>query len=332
LPEAHNLLGQIAAQEGDIDEAMEHYRTAIALDDGYADPFLNAAELMLHPIRDFDGAIELCDEVLEFVDTNEEIVDAMLLKFDALLGKGETDAARRLLEALPEGPYEQPGQAFLVGRAFFEVGAVDRAEPHLLDALREEPNSPDVRYYLGLVCDTRGDWRAATEHLLACRALEKDLPPPPWSLPREAFERTVQRVIQGLPQEVARSLDGALVVVEDLPGAEVVVDGIDPRMSVLVEGAGDDALPGRPVRVFVYQRNVERNCGGIEDLDDELTFALTEEVKAATTRAITPRPPPEPRRSSATQSPRAPSEVRDKERDRPVDDDRAPRPRNKKSN
>ncbi|MFO0606298.1 MAG: tetratricopeptide repeat protein [Polyangiales bacterium] len=333
-PEAHNLLGQVAAQEGEVDDAMEHYRTAMALDDGYVDPFLNAAELMLHPLHDFDGAIELCDEVLEFVEGGEEVVDAMLLKFDALLGKGEADDARRLLDALPEGPYEQPGQSFLVGRAFFEAGAAERAEPHLLDAMRAEPDSPDPRYYLALVCDARGDWRASTEHMLACRSLERELPAPPWALPRGAFERAVARALQGLAPELAAPLDGAIVVVDDAPGVEAVVDGVDPRAPALVEGVGDDAQPGRPGRVFVYQRNVERNCGGVEDLDDELAHTLTEEVKAATTRAITPRPPPEPRRPQPAQParPAAPAEARDKDRERAADDDRAPRPRNKKSN
>ena len=39
-PEAHNLLGFVAAQEGDSEEALEHYRQAMALDDGYIDPML----------------------------------------------------------------------------------------------------------------------------------------------------------------------------------------------------------------------------------------------------------------------------------------------------
>lgn len=323
-PEAHNLLGQVAAQEGEADDAMEHYRTAMALDDGYVDPFLNAAELMLHPIRDYDGAIELCDEVLEFVDTNDEIVDAMLLKFDALLGKGDDEAAKRLLDALPDGPYEQPGQSFLVGRALFEAGHVERAEPHLQDAMRAEPDSPDPRYYLALVCDVRGDWGAATEHMLACRALDRALPPVAWALPREQFERSVARALQGLPPERLKSLDGAIVVVDDSPGVEAVVDGIDPRAPVLIEGVGDDAQPDRPGRVFVYQRNLERGCGGVEDLDDELAHTLAEELEAATTRAVTPRPPPEPRR----QPQRAPGDGRERAND---DDRTPPRPR-KKSN
>ncbi len=32
----------------------------------------------------------------------------MLLKVDALLGKGATDEARKMLAMIPDGPYENP--------------------------------------------------------------------------------------------------------------------------------------------------------------------------------------------------------------------------------
>jgi predicted Zn-dependent protease with MMP-like domain len=159
--------------------------------------------------------------------------------------------------------------------------------------------------------------------MLACRALDRNLPPAAWALPREQFERSVARALQGLPPELVKSLDGAIVVIDDSPGVEAVVDGVDPRAPVLIEGVGDDAYADRPGRVFVYQRNIERNCGGVEDVDEELGLALSEELKAATTRALTPRPPPEPRR----QVQRAPGDARERANDDPT----PPRPR-KKSN
>ncbi len=279
-PEAHNVLGQVAAQEGEFDDAMEHYRTAMALDDGYPDPMLNAAELLISPLQDYEGAIELCDEVLEFVDTREEVVDAMLLKVDALLARGDDDDARRVLDALPEGPYEQPGQSFLVGRARFEVGDAEQAAAHLLDALREDPRNPDAHYYLGLVRDQLRDWRGATAAFLECRDLDREVPAPPWSLPREQFHRTVVRALEQVDAQVARALEGALVIVDDQPGVEVVADGVDPRAPLLVEGLGEPP-PGADepvVRLFVYQRNLERLCAGIEELEDEVSHQVTEEV------------------------------------------------------
>src|ERR1051326_542439 len=44
-PEAYNLLGYVAALKGEFEEAVEHYRQAIALDDTYLEAMLNAAEV-----------------------------------------------------------------------------------------------------------------------------------------------------------------------------------------------------------------------------------------------------------------------------------------------
>ena len=42
-PEVHNLLGYTSALTGDSEEALEHYRQAIALDETYLEAMLNAA-------------------------------------------------------------------------------------------------------------------------------------------------------------------------------------------------------------------------------------------------------------------------------------------------
>src|SRR5688500_20088347 len=64
-PEAHNLIGYIHAAEGNAEEALEHYKQAIELDETFVEAMLNAAEVMIHPIRDFDGAIGMVDDALE---------------------------------------------------------------------------------------------------------------------------------------------------------------------------------------------------------------------------------------------------------------------------
>src|SRR5579859_1180556 len=68
-PEVHNLLGYAAALDGDADEALEHYRQAIALDETYFEAMLNAAEVLIYPLGDFEGAIEQIEEALELAET-----------------------------------------------------------------------------------------------------------------------------------------------------------------------------------------------------------------------------------------------------------------------
>src|SRR5688572_22093131 len=165
-PEAHNLLGYVAALKGEFEDAVDSYRQAVALDDTYLEAMLNAAEVYIHPLGEFDEAIAMCDQALDLAETDDEVVDGLLLKFDALLGKGELDGARAVCERFPAGPFENPNHLFLVGRAYHEVGDVQRAFPLIEEAVKKNSRNAEAWYYLGLVRDEGGDTAAATTAFL----------------------------------------------------------------------------------------------------------------------------------------------------------------------
>ncbi|MDB4991273.1 MAG: 4Fe-4S ferredoxin, iron-sulfur binding protein, partial [Myxococcaceae bacterium] len=111
-------------------------------------------------------------------------------------------------------------------------------------------------------------------------------PKPPWSLSASNFERRVQNAVRKLPTALAETIDGALVVVSDIPGPEVVAEGVDPHVGVLIDDLQDasgrplvgDAQPERAGRVFVYQRNVERWADNAGELEDEILHTLEQEL------------------------------------------------------
>jgi tetratricopeptide (TPR) repeat protein len=280
-PEAHNLLGYVAALQGDFEEAIENYRQAIALDDTYLEAMLNAAEVYIHPLGDFGQAISLCDQALDLAENDDETVDTLLLMFDALLGKGDIDQARALCARFPPGPFDNPNHPFLVGRALYEVGNLDRAAPLIEKAVAETPGNPEAHYYLGLLLDERGDTRSATEAFLRSRELDLELPGPAWALTREAFADTVRRAILSLDPELRTHLREEELFVVDAPGIEVVVDGVDPRALLLldaVQAQDDNGLPS--ARIFIYQRNVERLAGSIDFLEAEIKAAIEREISS----------------------------------------------------
>src|ERR1700749_4642728 len=189
-PEAHNLLGFVAAPGGDGEEAIQAYRQAIALDDTYLEAMLNAAEVYIHPLGDFDEAIAMCDQALDLAETDDGVGDGRLLKFDALLGKGETEGAREVCARFPAGPFESPSHLFLVGRAHYEVGDAERAFPLVEEAVKRNNRNAEAWYYLGLIRDERSDTAGATNAFLRSRELDLEVPAPSWSLSRETFETT----------------------------------------------------------------------------------------------------------------------------------------------
>src|SRR5258708_695632 len=145
-PEVHNLLGYIAALAGEAEEAVEHYKNALALDEGYFDAMLNAAEVLVHPLADFDNAIEMCDEALSWAETDEETADALLIKVDALISKRDDDGARKALVAMPTGPFESERYEFLIARAHFEVGEVDRASELIERTITRDDTHAEAHY------------------------------------------------------------------------------------------------------------------------------------------------------------------------------------------
>ncbi len=278
-PEAHNLLGFSCALQGEHDEALDYYVQAIALDDTFLEAVLNAAEICLFPIGDFDSALAYCDDALDLVETDDERTDALLLKFDALMGLGQSDQALATCNKIPKGPYENPHHAFLVGRAKFETGQLDEAEELLQDAMKRDPDNPEAPYYLAMILDERGDTARATQAFLKSLELDAALPPLPWSLSREAFFDTVQQAFLGVNPRLRAMIDSKELYVAEAPGVEVVVDGADPRTPILLDETADGR--GQLLRVFIYQRNVERLAGAVERLSETIVATLESEIASA---------------------------------------------------
>jgi tetratricopeptide (TPR) repeat protein len=279
-PEVHNLMGFASALEGEAEDALEHYRLAIALDETYFEAMLNAAEIMIAPLDDLEGAIAQIDDALDYAETDEEVADCILLKVDALMAKGDYEEAKRAMKMLPDGPFSGPTYLFLIGRAWYELGQIDKAAPLIEQAVKADPQSADAHYYLGLVRDEQGDIRGAAEALLRSRALDAQRPAPSWAPSGETFGALVKGAIEKLDLVLGRYVREAEVYVVDLPGAELVVDGVDPRALLALDTPPTDSGAPPRVRVFVYQRNVERAAGSLDAMNAELLGALEREVTA----------------------------------------------------
>jgi len=286
-PEAYNLLGYVAALRGDYEDAIESYHQAISLDDTYLEAMLNAAEVYVHPLGEYDEAIRLCEQALDLAESDDETVDALLLYFDACLGKGDSARAEEICSRFPPGPFDNPTHTFLVGRAFFEVDKMDRAAELIEESVKVNPNNPDAFYYLGLIHDARSNADDATRAFLRSRELDQEFPPPPWSLSRETFQSTVERAFQRLGADLREFLRPSEIFIADLPGVEVVVDGVDPRASLLLDAVRPEEGKAPSARLFVYQRNVERLAGSLDGLEPEIFESLDREIRSL---FLTPQP------------------------------------------
>ncbi len=73
---------------------------------------------------------------------------------------------------------------------------------------------------------------------------------PPWAPGRDVFlSVSAEKAVAALNPVLQRYVDGADVYVSDVPGMELVAEGVDPRALVLLDGFADDAeAPGTTPR------------------------------------------------------------------------------------
>jgi hypothetical protein len=96
-----------------------------------------------------------------------------------------------------------------------------------------------------------------------------------------AFELSAKRAVAGLDDKLRSYVRESEIYVADVPGVEVVVDGVDPRALLLLDGVSSAPSGGPPTaRLFVYQRNVERLAGSVELVESEVKAALEREITA----------------------------------------------------
>ena len=281
-PEGQHVFGHVLTAVGRLEEALELHRAALELDPSYLDAMLSASDVLMRLGR-FDDAAEVVEEALELVETEDERADVLLLLIDATLGSGHMERARSLVASLPDGPLESPPLDFLMGRARFDVGDVEGAAMPIEQASKQLPHDAEVFYYLGLVREALGDLIGSAAAFLECRQLDMRAPRLPFSILPQRFEREVQSVLGELAPEQRSQLDGVLVLVDDLPGAEAVSEGLDPRLPALFDEVElDDGIVLR--RLFVYQRNVERLLPRSDEMSATLVTVLTEILMAASLR------------------------------------------------
>lgn len=171
-----------------------------------------------------------------------------------------------------------------MSRLWLDLGAPESALPALRAAAERFPNNADAWHLLSEAEYARGDGRAACHAALRVYRLDQQAATPKW-LPNPAqLHRKVVHILSSCPDDTLRELGqrrAALVLlVHDVPSLELVLEGVDPRISALslaTRGSTDDDPP-ELTGLAIYRRNLMRLARSPEQFDHELRFAVLEEL------------------------------------------------------
>lgn len=276
-PEVHNLLGCIYAMDGDFEEAISCYEKAMELDDGYVDPLLNAAELLIHAANRTDDAIMLCRKARELVGPGEELFEVTLLEIDALLTTGRAEEARAIMDGLSLSKKMSAIHAMLVGRALFETGDFDRSREFIDFSLAKDPLLADAWYCRGLLFREEGRRIDAVSAFLTVLDSDQQREDPLWLTQFSSFEQLLKQSISFLDVDVRQMIASAVLKVAPLPTKEQILQEIDPRQAVFVEGIDMEKRSFQ--RVWLFFKNLEH--AGIIPVhaEENLAQVLTDEIR-----------------------------------------------------
>jgi predicted Zn-dependent protease with MMP-like domain len=159
-----------------------------------------------------------------------------------------------------------PGSELREAQRLLLAGEVGAAAQRLRGVVARGPLPPafeaDARYLLGRALAASGDRDGMSAEWAAVLRLDAAAPSEPLAS-LEEFESVAEAALAELPQELLDQLDNVAVLIADWPSAEMVADGIDPRILGLYHGvpmARRSVSFGAPYAdtIHLFRANLER--------------------------------------------------------------------------
>ena len=285
-PEAHTMLGLVASAEGDPREALECFRRAVKVANDYLPALVHAAEILLE-----EDEPESCEEALEFLDSaldvaeeEDEYLDALLLRAQALTQLDLEEEAKATLAEIPPVDLPDPGFHARAGWCYLHLDSFSEAEQHFNAAVAKAPDDSDSKHGLGMVYEAKGDLEGQVKAWLGVRELDLADEPAPWAVSRETFEKIAEAALAELPERARKLLENVPILAADYPSVDVIKDGFDPRMMGFFSGVPYPekvSVGGTSPHldcVFLFQRNIERFSRTSEEVADEIRTTLIHET------------------------------------------------------
>jgi tetratricopeptide (TPR) repeat protein len=190
---ADNNLGELFAQQGRLDEAAEHFASALEINPRFAQARHNMG-MMLVQRGKLDEAI---DEFSKAVEIDPKFADAYNKLGAALAGKGRLDeAAANFSKALDVDPTYAPAHANL-GSLYEQQGKIDEAVASYTNALKsmaDKTMSAQTHLRLGKLLIRIGKRGEAQEHYREALRLKPD-----YTQAQQALNKLIADMDQSAP-------------------------------------------------------------------------------------------------------------------------------------
>lgn len=285
-PEVIALGGALVSVTGEPEDALAAFMRAHERAPGTTRHLVHAADVELGLLDRPERAIALCDRIMDETGEEHDLIDAVLLKAEALVSLGDRDAeAREVLAELEGCAVGDPALWCRAGDMHLTLGDLEAAERAYRAAVDEDERWADGHHGLGLVHAARGDRERRTRAWLRTRELDLAGVHMPWHMSEDEFAEVAERALAELPEEVHARLENVPVLIDQVPSKDLVRSGVDPRLLGLFTGVPYpykshivDGLAPHIDTVHLFQRNLERATRSREHLMEEIRITVLHET------------------------------------------------------
>jgi predicted Zn-dependent protease with MMP-like domain len=271
----------VSDASGDLDDALTQYRLLRELRPDDPMPRICVARLELQGLGDPDAALDTVQAAFDFIDEEADLIEAIYIKAQALVARGEPVAAREALAELTSSAIDDGDLA--LDLAELALSAEDApaalrwiavAEPH--DDLRA-----DALHVLGRVHEYTGDRPAMVAAWKEVRRLDLAAEPGPLVISEDDVEQIALQTLAELPAQIREKLERVPILIDDVPSEALVDDGVDPRLLGLFQGTPmpeDGALAPTVTNILLFRSNLQRACVDADHLAEEIRITVLHET------------------------------------------------------
>lgn len=279
-PDVLALAAALADAKGDAEAALAKYRELVELLPDDPRPRICLARLQLHDEGDPDTALETIETAFDFIDEEEDLVAAVIVRTEALLALEDFDNAKESISELSTSAIEEPDLALELGELAFASGDTSAAIKWANIALGDKEMRADALHLLGFIHAEREDKDAMAKAWLEVRELDAKLPTPEVTMSDDEFERIAREALDELPASARDKLKDIPIIIDDVPSAESVAEGEEPRALGFFEGASmrDGDVSGVATTIRLYKLNLERAVHDLDELAEQIRITVLHET------------------------------------------------------
>ena len=280
-PDVVALAAAVADADGNVDDALTQYRLLRELRPDDPMPIICAARLELQGLDDPDAALDTLATAFDFIDDEDDLIEAIYVKSQALIARGEPAAAREALGELASSMIDDGELALDLAELALAAEDAPAAQRWIESAQAQPGLRADALHLLGRVHEFTGDRAAMIAAWQEVRRLDLAAEPGDLEISEDDVEQIALQTLAELPDDIRDKLERVPILIDDMPSEALVADGLDPRLLGLFQGTPmpeDGALAPTVTNILLFRGNLQRACRDAEHLAEEIRITVLHET------------------------------------------------------